>query len=365
MPITIGKKIESDYSNPLGLLSDCHRRIEKFIDALIKVTSQARGAGLNEDQRHALEVALRYFREAAPKHTRDEEESLFPRMLASADERARSAISLLDELHGDHELADAGHAEVEALGSRWLSEGGLSIDSTDRLTELLDQLHSTYQKHIAVEDHEVFPLAGQILSSAELAAVGREMATRRSIDLDALDSKLSVSPGGGQAMKTSSRRDDSLIPLSREHQYALMLCLRIHRGLIEHDADSKWLQMKAGQAVRFFEGELVTHFQAEEEFLFPAMRELSGATEIVHELIAEHERMRRHIAQLRQIDVQSLASTLKEFADTLEAHIRKEERELFPIYQQQALPETIVRVERAILSLIGPASQPRNPELLR
>jgi hemerythrin-like domain-containing protein len=54
-----------------------------------------------------------------------------------------------------------------------------------------------------------------------------------------------------------------------------------------------------------------------------------------------------------------------EFADTLEAHIRKEERELFPIYEQQASPETIVRVERAIFSLIGSATQPRNPELLR
>jgi len=192
MPITIGKKIESDYSNPLGLLSDCHRRIETFLDVLMRVTNQARGAGLNEDQRHALEVALRYFREAAPKHTRDEEESLFPRMLASADARARSAIALLDELHADHELADAGHAEVEALGSQWLSEGALSIRSTDRLAELLDQLHSTYQKHIAVEDGEVFPLAGQILSDTELAAVGIEMATRRSIDLNALESSLGV-----------------------------------------------------------------------------------------------------------------------------------------------------------------------------
>lgn len=192
MPITIGKKIESDYSNPLGLLSDCHRRIETFLDVLMRVTNQARGAGLNEDQRHALEVALRYFREAAPTHTRDEEESLFPRMLASTDARARSAIALLDGLHADHELADAGHAEVEALGSQWLSEGALSIRSTDRLTELLDQLHSTYQKHIAVEDGEVFPLAGQILSDAELAAVGIEMATRRSIDLNALESSLGV-----------------------------------------------------------------------------------------------------------------------------------------------------------------------------
>jgi iron-sulfur cluster repair protein YtfE (RIC family) len=166
-------------------------------------------------------------------------------------------------------------------------------------------------------------------------------------------------------MTASSRRHDSLIPLSREHQYALMLCLRIHRGLIEHDADANWLQMKADQAVLFFEGELAAHFQAEEKVLFPEMRELSGAPRIIDELVAEHEQLRRLIVQLRQIELSSLASTLREFADTLEAHIRKEERSLFPIYEQQASPETIFRVERAIFSLIGSASQPRNPELLR
>jgi len=99
--------------------------------------------------------------------------------------------------------------------------------------------------------------------------------------------------------------------------------------------------------------------------LFPAMREHSDASRIIEELLAEHGQMRRLVDQLRQIDVNSLAATLKEFADTLEAHIRKEERELFPIYEQQASAETISRVERAIFSLIGSASQPRNPELLR
>ena len=166
-------------------------------------------------------------------------------------------------------------------------------------------------------------------------------------------------------MKSPSRRHESLIPLSRQHQHALLLCLRIHRGLIEHSADSNWLQLKAEHTIRFFEGDLVTHFQAEEEFLFPAMREIPAATEIVDELLAEHGQMRQLIDQLRQMEIGSIAATLKEFADTLEAHIRKEERELFPIYEQQALPETISRVERAIVSLIGSAFQPRHPELLK
>jgi hemerythrin-like domain-containing protein len=188
MPITIGKKAESDFSNPLGLLSDCHRRIEQFLGVLIDVTDQARGAELSEDHRTGLDAALKYFREASPKHTSDEEESLFPRMLESSDERARSAISRLDQLHADHEVADAAHAEVETLGRQWLSVGTLSSESIDRLRELLEQLQSTYEKHIAVEDHEIFPLAGQILSSADLAAVGREMAARRATKLRALES---------------------------------------------------------------------------------------------------------------------------------------------------------------------------------
>jgi len=166
-------------------------------------------------------------------------------------------------------------------------------------------------------------------------------------------------------MSASSRRHDSLIPLSREHQYGLMLCLRIHRGLIEHGADSKWLTMKANHSVLFFEGELVTHFKAEEEFLFPEMSEFTGAARIIDELLTEHLRIKRLIDQLRRAEPRSLAVTLKEFADLLEAHIRKEERELFPVYEQQASAAMTTRVERAVHGLIGSASQPRNPELLR
>ena len=104
MPITIGQKTENAFSNPLGLLSDCHRRIERFLDVLIEITRQARGGVLTEDQRNAMEAALRYFREAAPKHTSDEEQSLFPRMLACADERVIKALSSLEQLQDDQQL---------------------------------------------------------------------------------------------------------------------------------------------------------------------------------------------------------------------------------------------------------------------
>jgi hemerythrin-like domain-containing protein len=56
---------------------------------------------------------------------------------------------------------------------------------------------------------------------------------------------------------------------------------------------------------------------------------------------------------------------LGEFADLLEAHIRKEERELFPLYEKQMSPAMAAEVGREVKNIIGNAMQPRNPELLR
>jgi hemerythrin-like domain-containing protein len=38
-----------------------------------------------------------------------------------------------------------------------------------------------YRKHIAVEDQQVFPLAGKVLNEQQLAKIGKEMADRRGL----------------------------------------------------------------------------------------------------------------------------------------------------------------------------------------
>jgi hemerythrin-like domain-containing protein len=183
MSVRIGQAPESDFTDPLGLLSDCHRRIERFLALLIEVTGQSRGAELKGERREAFETALRYFREAAPKHTLDEEESLFPRMRASGAVSARAALARLDSLHADHLAAEARHREADALGRRWLAQGRLPDGDAARMARLLEELRATYQTHIRAEDEEVFPLAGEILSGEEIEAVGREMAARRGVRL--------------------------------------------------------------------------------------------------------------------------------------------------------------------------------------
>ena len=161
----------------------------------------------------------------------------------------------------------------------------------------------------------------------------------------------------------SSRRHESLIPLSREHQYGLLLCLRIHQGLARN-ADEAWVRRKANDAVEFFSSELTSHFKAEEQAVFPAMNNIAEATVLLDELVAEHRKLERLVSALAG-SAPGLASSLGEFADLLEAHIRKEERELFPLYEKRVKDNVAAQVGIAVRSFIGDAMQPGNPDLLK
>ena len=184
--IQLGAKPEHGFDEPLGLLSDCHRRVEKFLDQLLLIAQGERGRKLSADRRQALETALRYFQQGAPLHTRDEEESLFPLMRNADSPEVVAALADLDTLEADHDAADIAHAEVDALGLRWLSEGTLPDADAARLIETLKSLRETYRRHIALEDNVMFPLAARILEAGALETVGREMAVRRGLDPDNL-----------------------------------------------------------------------------------------------------------------------------------------------------------------------------------
>jgi hemerythrin-like domain-containing protein len=181
MPIVIGAKRESDFTDPIGMLGDCHRRIEIFLNVLVRVAEQAHGEALNDEQRGALETALRYFREAAPKHTADEEESLFPRLRQIESADVRALLARIESLEEEHVCADRSHGDVDNLGRLWLRDGTLSPEQVSRLLALLIQLRDLYRHHIATEDNEIFPAAAAALSAADRQAIGSEMASRRSI----------------------------------------------------------------------------------------------------------------------------------------------------------------------------------------
>lgn len=179
MLLRIGQRPDHGFDEPLGLLSDCHRRIEHFLDALVQTTARAAGGPLSEPQRRDIDVALTYFTSAAPKHTADEEHSLFPRLRASTDPEAQRALETIARLEHDHEVADQHHRIVEAFFERWTTDDHLTDGDLAELRTRLAALQEIYGAHISVEDRELFPAAGRALAKDDIAAIGREMAARR------------------------------------------------------------------------------------------------------------------------------------------------------------------------------------------
>ena len=181
MLVKIGQPVDHGFDAPLGLLSDCHRRIERFLDVLLVTTEARRGGVLEPADRAALQAALRYFITAAPRHSADEEESLFPRLRSAQDPDTQAALATLARLEADHRIAEAHHEAVDMLGRRWLIDGSLPPAEAEVLREHLVALRELYRVHIALEDQELFPAAARVLSADDLESVGREMAARRNV----------------------------------------------------------------------------------------------------------------------------------------------------------------------------------------
>lgn len=180
MPIQIGQS-SPDFSKPIALLSDCHRRIETFLGALARV-GEAQEPQLSPENRRALETALRYFREAAPKHTADEEMSLFPRLRSHASPEVTAMLKQISHLEHDHRETESLHDEVDQIGRSWL-QAEIGEADRGRFRNAVAKLQSIYGEHIALEDAVVFPAAERTLSDGEKHDVGQEMAERRGVSV--------------------------------------------------------------------------------------------------------------------------------------------------------------------------------------
>lgn len=182
MPVSLGAKPDHGFDQPLGLLSDCHRRIENFLGVMIRVVEHAQGGGtLAAPARDALESALRYFDIAGPRHTQDEEQSLFPRLREDTDPVVHAALDQIESLEADHRQTESLHEEAKQLCRRWLDAGPLPAADQQRLRDALRELRNIYTRHISIEDSKLFPLAARCLNREQLTEIGKEMAGRRGL----------------------------------------------------------------------------------------------------------------------------------------------------------------------------------------
>ena len=129
-------------------------------------------------------------------------------------------------------------------------------------------------------------------------------------------------------------RHPSLVLLSHDHHHGLALALRCRKQALGQlkPMGAAGLRQRANEVVEFFHANLVAHFRAEEEVLLPLMRTLVPASAaLLDELLSQHKQLRQAIPKLQAGS--GLAKLIFDLGDLLERHIRKEERELFPLFE--------------------------------
>jgi hemerythrin-like domain-containing protein len=147
-------------------------------------------------------------------------------------------------------------------------------------------------------------------------------------------------------------RDQNLIPLSRQHQHALALCVRLDRAIQAGEIDLEAWQAEIQQQ---FESEIGIHFAAEEKELFPSAEKFPQLQLLVNELLTEHALLRDFFsrAAARSLDRQSLGNLVEK----LSHHIRKEERQLFEGMQKVMSSQELAALGAALDEALKNASE--------
>jgi iron-sulfur cluster repair protein YtfE (RIC family) len=104
------------------------------------------------------------------------------------------------------------------------------------------------------------------------------------------------------------------------------------------------LRLRVAEFREFFAKELISHFRAEEEILFPTIRVAAPeSAPLLDDLLADHASLRQGAQKLA--GETALSKLIFDLGDLLERHIRREERELFPFFEE--------RVESATAEAVG------------
>ena len=147
-------------------------------------------------------------------------------------------------------------------------------------------------------------------------------------------------------------RDKSLVPLSRQHQHALALCVRIDRALPISDSDlASW----QAEITQLCQTEIEIHFIAEEKIVFPAARRFPQFSTLLDDLLADHAALRARFAEAAA--QQMSVATLSALGQQLSAHIRKEERQLFEGLQEVLSKEELALMGQRLEEALAEAAQ--------
>ena len=142
------------------------------------------------------------------------------------------------------------------------------------------------------------------------------------------------------------KRHSVLTPLSREHHEALILSRLIQIGAPLYKGLPKVPTEKAKYAANLFTSKLKIHFLVEEKMLDELGAKNDALQNLFNEIRSEHISLELKFQQLKQEN--DLVQNLDELGKELEAHIRKEERILFELLQENYTDEELDKLKTII-----------------
>lgn len=143
------------------------------------------------------------------------------------------------------------------------------------------------------------------------------------------------------------KRHASLIPLSHEHHDALILARFLQKTTPPYKGLPTELPEKAQYALNFYNEKLIDHF-LQEEAIIPIVKGNSQELDtLMDDMVKEHVVLRELFVQLT--DQTEFLLPLDHLGKTLEDHIRKEERQIFPMIQECCSEEKLDEI-RVLLS---------------
>ncbi len=161
------------FDEPFEMLEACHQRVEHMLVLLQRLSAHLPTHGADEQAQQAARDVMRYFDLAAPQHHEDEERHLLPRL------REHGHAALAERVLREHAAMTAAWADVRGV-LQDVEQGRCQIQGQALARQWL-AFAALYREHIALEEHEVFPIARKHTAADGLRAMAGEMARRRGV----------------------------------------------------------------------------------------------------------------------------------------------------------------------------------------
>jgi hemerythrin-like domain-containing protein len=152
-------------------LLDCHEKIRKFLAAATRLASDENAS--DADARATAGAVARYFEEALPQHSRDEDLSLRPRL------EAAGYMGDLAALAREHDAIDAIVARLVPMWRELESSACQRHELVEQMAPEVATLTDLFERHLAWEEEHLIPRLGELLGAQGLAEVLAEMKARR------------------------------------------------------------------------------------------------------------------------------------------------------------------------------------------